>query len=272
MPDPLIVPYKTVNDVTLNMHIFKPAHPSACDPRPVIVLFSCGGWKGWNPAKFYPQCEYLASRGMVAVSVEVRVISRHGTTPVECVVDAKSAVRWTRAHAAELAIDPGRIVASGGSAGGHVACCTAVIDGFDEPHEGQSVSAKPNALVLFNPVVDLLWLQRRVDVLGGLERARELSPLHHVRPDLPPTVIFHGRDDAVVDVEQVIRFQRIMLELRNRCDLYVYPDQGHGFFNYFDGRNPMFTETMRQTDRFLTSLGYLLGEPTIDEFHRAAQT
>ena len=82
-------------------------------------------------SQFEPQATYLASRGMVAARADYRVKSRHGVTPEGCVEDAKSAVRWLRQNAAKLGIDPDRIVASGGSAGGHIAACTAFTPGLD---------------------------------------------------------------------------------------------------------------------------------------------
>ena len=61
--------------------------------------------------------------------------SRHGVTPKECVEDAKSAVRWLRQNAAKLGIDPNRIVAAGGSAGGHIAACTGLAPGLEADGE-----------------------------------------------------------------------------------------------------------------------------------------
>ncbi len=278
---PEIVDYKTVGDVTLRMHIFParrghvPETPSAAakgdrhmspDKRPAIVFFFCGGWNGFDAAKMFPQSEYLVSRGMVAFNAEVRVCETHGTTPTECVIDGKSALRWVRAHAAEYGVDPDRIVASGGSAAGHVSACAALIDGFDDPADDLSVSPVPNALVLFNPATNVHGLQRRVEMFGGEERARALSPVLHVRPGAPPTLVMHGSADDVVLPEDAVEFTKVMQAAGNRCELKMYDGAGHGFFNWFDGTNPMFTDTVRDMDIFLASLGYITGEPTIDWF------
>ena len=97
-----------------------------------------------------------------------------------CCADAKSALRYVRAHATELGIDPQRIAAAGGSAGGHLAAFTALVDGLDDPQDDLAVSCKPNALVLFNPVFNNgpdQWGHGRVgDRLQGiLARAPHLA-------------------------------------------------------------------------------------------------
>ena len=113
--------YKTVSGkdgepVQLKLEVFLPEGWQASDKRTAAVLFHGGGWHGGGPDHYYPQSRYLALRGMVAISVEYRTINRFGTSPKECVMDGKSAMRWVKAHAAELGIDPERIVAGGGIA------------------------------------------------------------------------------------------------------------------------------------------------------------
>lgn len=149
-----VVPYKTVGDVTLKLHVFEPTGLKTNDHRPAIVLFFGGGWAGGDPKQFFQQARALADLGMVAFSANYRVKSRNQTTPFECVKDAKSAIRWVRAHAAELGVDPNRIVAGGGSAGGHIAACTGLIAGSEEAGENLKISSRPNAMILFNPVLD----------------------------------------------------------------------------------------------------------------------
>ena len=119
--------YKKVDGHELYIHCFFPdGHDSKTQRKPAIVFFFGGGWVGGTPTQFYPQCEYLAKRGMVAMSAEYRVASRHKTTPLECVKDGKSALRWIRKNSNKLGIDPKRIGAGGGSAGGDVAAAVAL--------------------------------------------------------------------------------------------------------------------------------------------------
>lgn len=256
--------YKQIGDDELRLHIFAPEGHQSSDRRAAIVFFFGGGWNGGSPRQFQQHSAYLASRGLVAMCAEYRVKSKHGTTPFECVADGKSAVRWVRAHAAELGVDPARIAAGGGSAGGHVAACTATLEALDEPGEDLSVSSVPNALALFNPVLDTTetgWTGA-ADRLG--DRARELSPCHHVTPGTPPTIIFHGTADTTVPIENPERFRDQMLALGNECRLVAFAGKAHAFFNYGRDDNVPYVETVREMDRFLASLGYVEGPPTIE--------
>jgi acetyl esterase/lipase/lysophospholipase L1-like esterase len=260
---PIKVVYKTIGDVELKLHIFKPPNRQSKEPLPTIVFFFGGGWVGGTPTQFYHQSDYLASRGMMAISAEYRVRSRHGTTPFECVADGKSAIRWVRANAARLDIDPDKIVAGGGSAGGHVAACTGVIEGLDEESENSNISSKPNALVLFNPAVDLMEFAKKRSSDERFKRAKEISPLQHITKADPPCIIFHGTADRTVPFDSVERFDAAMKEAGNLCRLVPFEEKGHGFFNYGrDKDNSSFNKTIAETDKFLTSLGFLKpGQP-----------
>lgn len=264
--------YRTVGDVQLKLHFCMPADHKPADRRPAIVFFFGGGWSGGSPGQFIPQCRYLASRGMVAAAADYRVYSRHQATIADCTSDAQAAVRWLRGHAAELGIHPDRIVAAGGSAGGHLAAATATLRDFTG-EAGSAMSFRPNALILFNPAIDLT-LDRtttRADTdqaRGILSRAgappEDLSPMDHVRPGLPPTIIFHGKEDNLIPFAKIEEFAAAMKKAGNRCEVVGFDGQGHGFFNLRRGQDRYFTQTLVLTDRFLTSLGYLTGEPTLD--------
>lgn len=248
--------YKKTDQGDLHLNIFKPADWKPSDSRPAVVFFFGGGWRSGNPSQFEPHCRYLASRGMVACAAEYRIKSKHDTTPFECVADGKSAVRWIREHAAELGIDPKRIVAGGGSAGGHVAACTGTVTGFDEPNENKKISSVPNAMALFNPVVDTTETGWKGGPQQLGERCKEISPIHFVRKGTPPTIIFHGTGDTTVLFENVERFTDQMKQKGNRCELIAYPDQPHGFFNLSRNKKN-YEDTIVKLDAFLTSLGYL---------------
>ncbi|MBN1442273.1 MAG: alpha/beta hydrolase fold domain-containing protein, partial [Planctomycetes bacterium] len=252
------IAYKRVGDVELRLHAFEPEGHRASDRRPAIVFFFGGGWVGGSPSQFYPQAAHLASRGMLAFCAEYRVASRHETTPFDCVRDGKSAIRWVRAHAAELGADPARIAAGGGSAGGHVAAAAAAVPGLEEEGEDRGVSPRPDALVLFNPVYDNGpdgWGHAKVK-----DRWREISPLHNIREGMPPAIVFLGTQDRLIPVETARRFQARMREVGSRSELVLFEGAGHGFFNHGRGDGSAYRDTVRAMDRFLESLGYLASD------------
>lgn len=273
MPGAKVEVYREVDGVALYAYRFEPAGHQPSDKRPAAVFFFGGGWKGGTPGQFLPQCLYLASRGMVAISVDYRVGSRQKVLPQDCVRDAKAAIRWVRANAARLGIDPDRIAAGGGSAGGHLAAATALLPGFEDGGH-QDVSSTPNAMLLFNPAVvlapvkefpDLLTAEKFDDISGRTGgNPLEVSPYHFVRPGLPPSIIFHGTGDDQVPFPTVQRFQEAMSAAGNRCELKAYEGQPHGFFNPGRGEGEpraeatrRYYDTLMELDAFLVSLGYL---------------
>lgn len=253
--------YKRTAQGELKLLVHYPPDWKAEDKRPAIVFFFGGGWKSGTPAQFLNQATYLATRGMIAVRADYRVSSRQQTTPESAVEDAKSAVRWVRARAAELGVDPQRIVASGGSAGGHLAACTGMTDAFEAKAEDAKISSRPNALVLFNPALDLAalevaakWPEGKGD---GKTIVPQIDPARFIKSGVVPTVIFFGTGDKMLDHART--FSDKSKALGNRCEVFTAAEQPHGFFN----RSPWQEVTLRQTDVFLTSLGYLKGEPIV---------
>ena len=240
--------YKRVgSDVRLKAYIFNPASHKSTDKSPAIVFFFGGGWTGGTPTQFAPQSKYLASRGMVAICVDYRTKKRYGASPFECVEDAKSAVRWVRKNAKELGVDPKRIAAAGGSAGGHLAAATATLAGFDKDDD-KTISCVPNALVLFNPVFDngpKGYGYERVK-----DRYKEFSPIYNIKKGLPPTLVMLGTKDKLIPVETGQRFKKLAEKVGSRCELKLYEDQSHGFFNQSKS-NEMFLKTVRDMDVFL---------------------
>src|SRR5579862_275986 len=107
--------FKTTPQGDLKMNLYFPTDWKPSDRRPGIVFFFGGGFVSGNPSQFTSKSEYLASRGMVAASAEYRIKNTHHTSPEKCVEDSKSAVRWMRMNARRLGIDPGKIIAGGGS-------------------------------------------------------------------------------------------------------------------------------------------------------------
>ena len=252
------VVYKTVDGRGLKLSIEKPEAWRSSDRRPAIVFFFGGGWVGGSTAQFLKQSEYLARRGLVGVRVEYRTIPKGDKGPPSvCCADAKSAMRYVRAHAQELGIDPKRIAAAGGSAGGHIAAFTSMVEGQDAPGDDLTISCKANALVLFNPVFNNGPGQYGNDRMGA--DYLKFSPAHHITALAPPTIVFLGDSDKLIAVDVLLKYSAEMKNAGARCEAHIYENSGHGFFN----ADPHYSATLFETDTFLCSLGWLQGPPTL---------
>ena len=255
--------YKKASGDELYLYIFDPeGHDAEKRKLPAIVFFFGGSWSKGSPTQFEQHSRYLAKRGMVAICADYRVSSRQKTTPNECVADGRSAIRWVRANAERLGIDPNRIAAGGGSAGGHVAAAAGMVEGMDDPaDENASVSSKPNALVLFNPVYD------NGPEGYGADRVKKwfplISPAHNISKDDPPAIVFLGTKDILIPVKTAEKFKADMEAVGLKSELHLYEGQEHGFFNEGKGGTGNFLDILRKTDAFLAGLGYLEG--TADE-------
>ncbi len=241
------------------MEIHYPETINKAKKYPAIIFYFGGGWYDGSIHQFEPYAKYFSQRGMICVLVDYRVKERQGTTPFESLKDAKSAIRYIREHAEKLYIDTLKIVAAGGSAGGHLAASTALIDDYNENTDNMSVSCIPNALVLFNPVIDNGPGGYGYDRIG--DAYKDFSPLHNIKKGAPPTVIFLGTNDKLIPVETAKYYQKVMEKVGSRCGVHLYENQEHGFFNY--NNFEYYKKTLIEADKFLQSLGYLKKEPII---------
>ena len=253
------VVYKQIDTVSLSMDIYYPPDMDKAKSYPAMIFFFGGGWKGGSAKQFEPHASYFSGRGIICVLADYRVASRQKTSPFESLKDAKSAIRFIRENAAAFQIDTGKIIASGGSAGGHLAAATALVSKFNEPGDELSVSCIPNALVLFNPVIDNGPAGYGYERIG--DAYKDFSPLHNITAGVPPTIFFLGTNDKLIPVETAKYYQRAMVNVGSRCELFLYEDQPHGFFNFKN--REYYNKTVLEADKFLISLGYLTGEPEI---------
>ncbi|TDU63134.1 acetyl esterase/lipase [Prosthecobacter fusiformis] len=253
--------YKKADGQELKLYVMTPPDWKATDKRPAAVFYHGGGWIGGQPTQFNYQGHHLTTRGMVVVQVQYRLVNKKGEVPLNACLDARSSMRWVRSHAAELGIDPDRIAAGGGSAGGHLASYLGMVDGKDDPQDDLSISPKPNALLLFNPA--LLHGQERPDAPAeGRSAFEPISPWKNVSRDDPPGLILVGSEDGLLLPAKVKEFQNMCQAAGVRMDATIYPGEGHGFFGIGRSRD-RFYDTVRETEKFLASLGWITGEPTL---------
>ncbi len=243
--------YKTVGDRALRIDWTRPADWKASDRRAAVVFFHGGAWVGGAPGQFAAHSVELADRGVVSFRVEYRLLDRKGNDPpIICTEDVSDAFRRIRSDAGKLGIDPKRMAAGGGSAGGHLAAFLGMMD--DAAVDG--VSRKPNALCLFNPVYDNgpgEWGTKRVG-----DDFRLYSPAHNITSDDPPTIVFFGTHDALVPVSTAERFRDNMKAAGVRSELHLYQDQPHGFFNRSRDGGKYYRLTVDRMMIFLDSLGW----------------
>jgi len=256
--------YKTIDTFKLKIDIFYTDESFGTENKTAIVFFHGGGWAFGTPGEFFTTCERYARMGIVTFSVDYRLSIENGVTPhktispIESLMDAKSAMRWVRENAAKFHIDKNKIVAAGQSAGGHLALSTAMIDEYNEKSDDLSISCCPNAVILFSACVnavegwcDLLLADRRNKIWS-------ISPAHNIRAGLPPIIEFHGTDDEQVPKWTVQFFENAMKKEGNYFELHMYEGRKH----YLGDGNPKYSryfddEILKVADDFLRKFNLL---------------
>ena len=252
--EPRLVTYKITASRDLKLHVFEPPAKRYPGTRPAALILHGGGWREGSPQRFYDQARHIAERGMVAIAAEYRLASIDGTEPDKALEDAGSAIRFIRANAKSLRLDPERLVAIGGSAGGHLAAALATVEGFDDPRDDGSVSKRPAALVLYNPVIDNGPQGYGHDRVGDYWQA--FSPIDNIAPGHPPTLVLLGTRDDLVPVETAERHCGKVRAVGSECTLLLYEGQPHAFYSRRRSER-YYRETTEAMDSFLVSLGYL---------------
>ncbi|MBX7211807.1 MAG: exo-alpha-sialidase [Verrucomicrobiaceae bacterium] len=251
--------YKKIGDRELGLDIFEPAGFKPNDKRACFVSIHGGGWTSGSPRSMYVFADHCAKLGMVSVAVQYRLYKTDTDVSVfECVKDARAAVRYVRAHAEELGIDSHKIIVNGASAGGHLAAATAMFDGVDHADEDLRVSCRPDALVLFSPVIDTSSEGYGNAKIG--ERWQELSPAHQVKPNMPPTLHFHGDGDTTTPILGVRLFVEAMLKAGNRIEFVSPPGAIHTFM--FKDK-ALYEDTLKRMDAFFDSLGFFRAQAAL---------
>jgi acetyl esterase/lipase len=271
-PESVVI--KTVGGQDVKLEFFRPQGVEKSERRPAILWVHGGAWVGGTTEATTPHARYFASRGMFAANVAYRLATPDKVTVADCLADCRAAVRYLRDHAEKLGIDPARIAVAGDSAGGHLAASLGTLPDAD-------VSSRPDAMLLYNPIVDMTeddWIRYAVggealankksprpSALEDVALALALSPVFHVTAGQVPSILLHGRADHVVKVSQAERFAEASRSVGSRCDLVIYEDNiGHAFvLAGYKYPEPVVVEAIRAGDGFLVSLGWLKDGPTL---------
>ncbi len=252
--------YRKLGDVELRLHVMKPKGWTAGDKRPALLYYFGGGWVSGTPESGLRLAKWAASKGLVGIIPDYRTRNRFQTTPEDSISDGRAAVRWLQEHATELGVDPAKLIATGGSAGGHVASWTAITaagPAADDP----APAVAPAALILFNPVTDT-----KDGGYGGPKRfgnkpARALaaSVPDQMQAKMPPTLVFHATADATVPYANSVAFRDKLVASGNRCELVTFEGLGHSYYStkFGEAGKAAYEKTITDTAAFLASLGLL---------------
>jgi acetyl esterase len=225
--------YKTIDSLKLTVDIFYTDQSFTRENNTAIVFFHGGGWAYGTPDEFFTTCERYAKLGMVTFSVDYRLSVENGVipsktiSPIESLMDAKSAMRWVRGNSGRFHVDKNKIVAAGQSAGGHLALSTAMIDEYNEKSDDLNVSSCPDAILLFSACVNTVeaWCDRLL--ADRRSKIWSISPAHHIRKGLPPMIEFHGIDDEQVPKWTAEFFASEMKNEGNYFELHLYQGRKH---------------------------------------------
>ena len=254
--------YGKAGGVELKLDLAKPAPASA--PVPAILCVHGGGWSGGSKDGYTDLLKQFAAHGYVAAAVEYRFVPQY-PWPAQ-IEDVKCAVRWLRAHAKELNLDPDRIAAMGDSAGGHLSLMLGLMDpkdGLEGDGGNAGFSSKVQAVVnKYRPTDMRLWHpipepgktgdasdDVLIKLVGTKDRTDpavlQLSPVHYIDANDPPILTFHGSADPLVPVDQGKLLHEALKKAGVREKLVIVEGAGHGW----GGRQ--FKKTQRQTLEFL---------------------
>ncbi len=243
--------YKTVYNTTttgedLYIYEYSTITSRMNNPLPAIVFFHGGSWTSSSYTAFRINSQYFATQGVICFSVQYRKNNStyDGKTAsfLDCLRDAKSAIRWVRENAEELNIDPDRIVASGGSAGGHLAAAAAMCDKIYDENDNLEISPAADLLMLYNPVVHTgpstsvsgfqSYSYSSINTACKAEglTAEDFSPFNNVDDDVPPTIFMVGEKDTYIPPQTSIEYQRLIEAEGGECKLWFYQNQEHSFF------------------------------------------
>jgi alpha-L-fucosidase 2 len=206
--------------------------PEGAGPFPVAIIVHGGGWGSGDKQKdidlfFDP----LTRVKFVWFSINYRLAPTNHWPA--CFEDVQRAIRWAKAHAAEYKGDPRRIALIGYSAGGQLVCQAAVLAKEDTRVQAVVGVSAPTDLMadterrggLSKSLKDLLARENVDDEVKAI--LREMSPLNHVHPGLPPFLLIHGTIDKSVPYEQSPIFQAKLKENGVACDLVTITNAPH---------------------------------------------
>lgn len=229
-------------------------------PGPTMLYIHGGGWQTGSKEQYVLWYLPYLQLGLRVVAVEYRL---SGRAPAPAgVEDARCAFLWVARHGREYGVDPERIVITGGSAGGHLALMTAMLDTSLDSACGVDGPA-PRALAVLNyyGATELVsglrerkphFLKFFRDSQDPEALARRLSPIEWVRPGLPPVLTIHGDGDEVVPYSQATLLHEALAKAGVANELVRIPGGAHGRHTWTDADT---LRVQRKIEAFLAAQG-----------------
>jgi acetyl esterase/lipase len=211
--------------------------PDGAGPFPVVLIVHGGGWGSGDKARdITPLFEPLTRASFTWISINYRLAPTNRWPA--CFEDVQTAIRWVKAHAADYKGDPQRLALIGYSAGGQLVCQAAVLAGNDTRVQGVIGFAPPTDLVadterrggLSKSLQALLDREKADDQVNAL--LKQMSPINHVKPGLPPFLLIHGTVDKSVPYEQSLNFQAKLKQNGVACDLVTVSNAPHNLMTW----------------------------------------
>jgi gluconolactonase len=241
------VVYSRIGSREMHLDLFLPKEGSG--PFPAVVYIHGGGWVNGSKAAFQRQAAYMATKGFAGACIEYR-LSGEAKYPA-AIDDAEAAVRWMRAHAQQNRVDPNRIGAAGGSAGGHLVALL-------------GVKGEVQAVAAFNPVLDMVILGKEhsesatkaiQEFLGKTyaqapELWAEASPAAHAGKSTAPMLLLHGDADTTVPYQQSVDMLAKLKSAGVRAELFTAKGAKHGFFN----SPPFYQPALERMEAFFAAI------------------
>lgn len=253
--------------------------PDSEEKRTAVILLHGGGWAVGHRSDMHRYARILRARGFLAIAAEYR-LTGEAAWPAQ-ILDVKDVVRWVRANAAWLRVDPDKVALQGFSAGGHLALLAAgtagkALFGAGEPDpEGSAAVAAVVSLfgpplltrdafpVRPPPVVSLLGAE------GNEDLAREASPLLHVAAGFPPAFLLNGTADPFMPYANTLRLFEALVAAGNAVDLHLYHGHTHEFAALPSMLEPVQSEIALFLDRSVVKPDFYANENlTLNMFAR----
>lgn len=250
--------YTGMNGKEHDIEVYLPKNHKSSAKVPCFIHFHGGGWSGGSLSSGRPFCKYFASRGIVALtanySMHPKINGRPPKLPAGesrkriCVIDGKTVIRWVKTHAQELGIAPNKIVAAGGSAGGHIALLSMMNDAFNNPRDPKNITTDVQAFVLMCPAF----------VLPERDRTADVNVFKNLNKKLPPMLFLVGETDGWRKACSILTAK--LSRNGENFECWMGPKSGHMFFRGKSWKN----RCLIKIDAFLVKNGFLKGTSPLE--------